>query len=129
MQNIVSRTSLCLPTTNGMALLSVCGIHRNNIEATLNLLECMKMQDGCRKLVFSSSATVYGVPESLPLHEGSTVGMGITNPYGMCVLCVQHQYTLFFDPQETRDKVFTTRTTTCHYCRLFEENIVACFSE
>lgn len=56
--------------------------YRNNIEATLNLLECMKMQDGCRKLVFSSSATVYGVPESLPLHEGSTVGMGITNPYG-----------------------------------------------
>lgn len=65
------------------AVLSVCGARRNNIEATLNLLECMKMQDGCRNLVFSSSATVYGVPESLPLHEGSPVGIGITNPYGV----------------------------------------------
>ena len=36
---------------------------------------------GCKKIVFSSSATVYGTPEELPLNENSKVG-GTTNPYG-----------------------------------------------
>lgn len=52
------------------------------MEGTLNLVECMKKQESCRKLVFSSSATVYGQPEKLPLDENSLVGVGITNPYG-----------------------------------------------
>ncbi|CAM9962044.1 unnamed protein product [Pylaiella littoralis] len=56
--------------------------YRNNIEGTLNLVDCMKKQPGCRKLVFSSSATVYGEPEKLPLDESCSVGVGITNPYG-----------------------------------------------
>eukprot|EP00903_Cladosiphon_okamuranus_P021315 g19586.t1 len=56
--------------------------YRNNIEGTLNLVECMQKQPGCRKLVFSSSATVYGEPDKLPLDETSSVGVGITNPYG-----------------------------------------------
>ncbi|CAN0211699.1 unnamed protein product, partial [Ascophyllum nodosum] len=56
--------------------------YRNNIQGTLNLVECMQKQEGCRKLVFSSSATVYGVPDKLPLDENHTVGVGITNPYG-----------------------------------------------
>ncbi|CAN0593125.1 unnamed protein product, partial [Laminaria digitata] len=47
---------------------------RNNIEGTLNLVECMQAQEGCRKLVFSSSATVYGEPDKLPLDENSSVG-------------------------------------------------------
>lgn len=59
-------------------------LFRNNIEGTLNLLECMQTQEKCRKLVFSSSATVYGDPDKLPLDETSTVGVGITNPYGGC---------------------------------------------
>lgn len=42
----------------------------------------MQTQESCRKLVFSSSATVYGDPEKLPLDEECTVGVGITNPYG-----------------------------------------------
>ncbi|CAN0296169.1 unnamed protein product, partial [Ectocarpus fasciculatus] len=53
--------------------------YRNNIEGTLNLVECMQKQPGCRKLVFSSSATVYGEPDKLPLDESSSVGVGITN--------------------------------------------------
>lgn len=41
----------------------------------------------CRKhnvknFVFSSSATVYGAPQHLPIKEGDQVGVGITNPYG-----------------------------------------------
>ena len=55
--------------------------YRNNIDSTLTLLEAMK-KHGVHKLVFSSSATVYGEPESLPLTEESRVGVGITNPYG-----------------------------------------------
>jgi UDP-glucose 4-epimerase len=54
----------------------------NNIEGTLNLLENMRAHN-CKKLVFSSSATVYGTPERLPIDEKCLVGVGITNPYGM----------------------------------------------
>ena len=52
----------------------------NNIGGTLVLLEEMK-KHGCKKIVFSSSATVYGSPERLPLDEQCAVG-GTTNPYG-----------------------------------------------
>ncbi len=52
----------------------------NNIGSTLALLEVMK-KHGCKKIVFSSSATVYGTPERLPLDEECRVG-GTTNPYG-----------------------------------------------
>ena len=52
-----------------------------NIGSTLVLLEVMK-EHGVDKIVFSSSATVYGTPEELPLSETSRTGFGITNPYG-----------------------------------------------
>ena len=52
----------------------------NNIGGTLALLEEMKAH-GCKKIVFSSSATVYGEPERLPLDELCRTG-GTTNPYG-----------------------------------------------
>ena len=52
----------------------------NNIGGTLALLEEMKAH-GCKKIVFSSSATVYGEPERLPLDELCKIG-GTTNPYG-----------------------------------------------
>ncbi|MCI8488363.1 MAG: UDP-glucose 4-epimerase GalE [Clostridia bacterium] len=52
----------------------------NNIGGTLVLLQAMR-KAGCKKIVFSSSATVYGTPERLPLDETCRVG-GTTNPYG-----------------------------------------------
>ena len=52
----------------------------NNLYGTLCLLEVMK-EAGVKKLIFSSSATVYGTPEELPLTENSKTG-GTTNPYG-----------------------------------------------
>ncbi|HEX8182877.1 MAG TPA: UDP-glucose 4-epimerase GalE [Candidatus Saccharimonadales bacterium] len=55
--------------------------YRNNIDSTLVLCEVMSAHH-VKKLIFSSSATVYGVPESLPLTESSRTGVGITNPYG-----------------------------------------------
>ena len=46
----------------------------------MNLLELMD-QYGCKKIVFSSSATVYG-PATPPITETTPAGNGITNPYG-----------------------------------------------
>lgn len=53
----------------------------NNLTSSIVLLEAMKTHS-VKKLVFSSSATVYGDPEALPLTEDSRTGVGITNPYG-----------------------------------------------
>lgn len=52
----------------------------NNLNGTLVLLSTMRAH-GCKKIVFSSSATVYGDPEVLPLTEDCKTG-GTTNPYG-----------------------------------------------
>jgi len=52
----------------------------NNVAGTLVLLELMD-QYGCKSIVFSSSATVYGAAPS-PITEETPVGNGITNPYG-----------------------------------------------
>jgi len=52
----------------------------NNVNGTLVLLDVMK-EHNCKKIVFSSSATVYGDPASTPIKEDFPVG-GTTNPYG-----------------------------------------------
>jgi len=53
--------------------------YRNNLDTTLTLLEVMAEFD-VKKIVFSSSATVYGVPKVVPLKEG--MDTSCTNPYG-----------------------------------------------
>ncbi len=55
--------------------------YQNNIDSTLVLCKLMKLNN-VSKLIFSSSATVYGVPKQLPIEETHPVGTGITNPYG-----------------------------------------------
>ena len=52
----------------------------NNVSGALVLLDTMKKY-GVKKFVFSSSATVYGDPETVPITEDSKIG-GTTNPYG-----------------------------------------------
>lgn len=52
----------------------------NNVNGTLVLIRCMR-DAGIKSIIFSSSATVYGDPQSVPLTEESPVG-GTTNPYG-----------------------------------------------
>ena len=54
--------------------------YRNNIDSTLTLLEVMK-KHGVNNFIFSSSATVYGTPETVPLVETMPKGSP-TNPYG-----------------------------------------------
>uniref|UniRef100_A0A7S4MX38 UDP-glucose 4-epimerase n=1 Tax=Odontella aurita TaxID=265563 RepID=A0A7S4MX38_9STRA len=55
--------------------------YQNNLVGTFTLLSVME-DFGCRTLVFSSSATVYGKQETMPITESSVVGLGITNAYG-----------------------------------------------
>jgi len=54
--------------------------YRNNIDSTLSLLETMK-KFGVKNIIFSSSATVYGAPDEVPIGEDAVVGKCI-NPYG-----------------------------------------------
>ncbi|WP_311751461.1 UDP-glucose 4-epimerase GalE [Proteus columbae] len=52
----------------------------NNVNGTLVLVRCMR-DAGVKSIIFSSSATVYGDPQVVPITEDSPVG-GTTNPYG-----------------------------------------------
>lgn len=60
--------------------------YRNNIGCTLSLLEVMQ-EYNCKKIVFSSSATVYGEPERLPIDE--LCRLAVTNPYGATKLYIE----------------------------------------
>lgn len=59
---------------------------QNNIIGTLNLLELMA-EYGVKRIVFSSSATVYGEPEVVPINESAP--NGTTNPYGRTKLYIE----------------------------------------
>ena len=61
--------------------------YQNNVSTLLNLLEAMT-NNNVKKLVFSSSATVYGNPKVVPITEDSPTG-GTTNPYGTSKLMVE----------------------------------------
>ena len=54
--------------------------YSNNLACTLNILDVMRRHN-CHNIIFSSSATVYGYPASVPIREDFPVG-GTTNPYG-----------------------------------------------
>jgi UDP-glucose 4-epimerase len=60
--------------------------YHNNITGTLILSEVMK-EFGVKKMVFSSSATVYGTAETVPLNEDTL--LGATNPYGWSKLMLE----------------------------------------
>ncbi len=62
--------------------------HQNNVTGTLNLLEALE-GCGCKQLVFSSSATVYGAADVMPITEDTPVGAGITNPYGQSKFLIE----------------------------------------
>ena len=60
--------------------------YRNNLDSTITLLEVMN-EFKVKKIVFSSSATVYGEPEILPIPE--TAKLSTTNPYGSTKLYIE----------------------------------------
>ncbi len=61
--------------------------YKNNISGALVVLETMRKYN-CKKFIFSSSATVYGEPERIPLTEDCKTG-GTTNPYGTTKLFIE----------------------------------------
>ena len=60
--------------------------YENNVLGTLNLLQVMTKRN-CKKLVFSSSATVYGDPHTVPIQEDFP--LSATNPYGRSKLMIE----------------------------------------
>ena len=61
--------------------------YENNISGTVSLLQVMNRR-GVKKIIFSSSATVYGDPEKLPLDENCR--LSTTNPYGSTKLMMEN---------------------------------------
>lgn len=66
---------------------------QNNVLGTLNLLQSMK-KAGARKIVFSSSACVYGNPKKQPLTENAQLAPA--NPYGVCKVAVEALLSSFY---------------------------------
>ena len=61
--------------------------YENNLMSTISLVKCMQ-RHGVKSIVFSSSATVYGSPEKLPIEEDFP--LSTTNPYGTTKLFIEH---------------------------------------
>ena len=78
----------------------------NNITGTLHLMQAMEKYD-CNNIVFSSSATVYGDPERVPIVETDNKGDKIltTNPYGTTKLFIERIMT---DAQKANPKLSVT---------------------
>ncbi len=70
----------------GESVLKPIEYYHNNITGTLILLKLMKKYN-CKKIVFSSSATVYGNPKELPIKEDFP--LSTTNPYGSTKLMIE----------------------------------------
>ncbi len=81
--------------------------YRNNIDATLTLCEMMEKY-GVKKIVFSSSATVYGAPDFSPVPE--TARLGCSNPYG---------WTKYMIEQMLRDWAFAHKDLSVVLLRYF----------
>ena len=64
----------------GESVLKPWEYYENNVSGTLTLLDVMRRK-GCKNIIFSSSATVYGDPETIPITEDCPKGR-CTNPYG-----------------------------------------------
>ena len=64
--------------------------YENNLGGTFTLLKCLDAH-GCRNIVFSSSATVYGEPKSVPIREDFPTP-GCTNPYGWTKLMMEQVF-------------------------------------
>lgn len=70
----------------GESVIQPLTYYQNNLISSLILFEVMQRHN-VKKLVFSSSATVYGVPETIPIHEAAP--RSTTNPYGATKLMIE----------------------------------------
>jgi UDP-glucose 4-epimerase len=82
--------------------------YENNLGGTLHLLELLDAF-GCHRLVFSSSATVYGAAAVVPLTEQSPVGIGITNAYGRTKYMIEEICRDFYASKDLDEKESGTK--------------------
>ena len=75
--------------------------YSNNIGNTLTLVDVMR-EHGCKSIIFSSSATVYGDPDSLPLTERSPKKPA-TNPYGWTKWMIEQMLTCLLYTSDAAD--------------------------
>ncbi len=68
--------------------------YENNVSGTITLLKVMS-ETGCKNIIFSSSATVYGKPESVPIREDSKTYA--VNPYGRTKLMIEKMLTDIYE--------------------------------
>jgi len=73
----------------GESVIEPLSYYSNNIGSTLVLLDTMK-RHGCKKIVFSSSCTVYGQPDRVPITEASP--LHAINPYGRTKLAQEDMF-------------------------------------
>ena len=73
----------------------------NNIAGALVVLDTMRKY-GCKRFIFSSSATVYGEPEKMPITEDTATG-GTTNPYGTTKLYIEQILKDIYKSDDTWD--------------------------
>jgi len=74
--------------------------YRNNVNGTLSLLEAMR-ENNVKKIVFSSSATVYGDPIKMPITEDFP--LSATNPYGRSKLIIEEMLMDLYKSDESWD--------------------------
>lgn len=82
--------------------------YENNLETTLTILKLMK-ENAVHQFIFSSSATVYGVPKRVPLYETDPIG-DATNPYGETKIMIE---------RILKDACFADRTLNVALLRYF----------
>lgn len=86
----------------------------NNLVGTFVLLSLMD-EFNCRKLVFSSSATVYGAADQMPITESTTVGLGITNAYGRTKYMIEEILKDFYNSKTLDSKTTDWSITILRY--------------
>jgi UDP-glucose 4-epimerase len=77
--------------------------YENNLISTFVLLRLLD-EFHCHSIVFSSSATVYGAAETMPITESTQVGMGITNAYGRTKYMIEEILTDFYNSKTLGDQ-------------------------
>ncbi|EEC48889.1 predicted protein [Phaeodactylum tricornutum CCAP 1055/1] len=86
----------------------------NNLSGTFVLLRMMD-EFQCHSLVFSSSATVYGAAENMPITEDTPVGAGITNAYGRTKYMIEEILRDFYQSQTLEESTTDWSITILRY--------------
>lgn len=76
----------CASIAVGESCVDPLGYYENNVSGTVNLLQAMN-RNGCKNIIFSSTAALFGLPEKIPIEEDDpTIPI---NPYGDTKLAVE----------------------------------------